>query len=468
MRRPSADSELRAKLELARVLRILGYAGDRVRRPPAYPKLLAKCDLARRLLTLGYAGGRLGRLPEDPKLRAKLDLVRTRIMKNVRYAPITGLLLSRDDIFEPNLPYPTAASDGVHHYWHPEFVRTQSVEELYKVKLHELAHDWLYHTSGRAKRIMDKYGLEIGRIALDHAGNNFLTDCGESLDDTWVCDRRYQGWSAEEIAADLAKTQQANPNSNPIPKPQSGKGGGHELMENATPEQQQQAKDNTDKALAEGSIMEAIKASADLDEKEDGQCSEHMGAMLDAARANRKPFVDWRLELQDFCGSSKTSERTSTYSRVCRRPVPGLIRPGKKREGKPHIGVILDTSGSMYHQLPKVMVELEAMSADGFSFDVVCTDGEVYGPFPFGAGEFDYRDLPLKGGGGSNMTPAFETVRGHCPDADAIVFVTDGFIEWPKPELLAQLPPCMLIEMARPKLSRQGKSFTRHILIKDD
>ena len=142
----------------------------------------------------------------------KLDKARTLISKDQKYAPITGLLLSREDVITTeNLPYPTAASDGIRHYWHPEFIAEQSLDELRKTKLHELAHDWLYHTDGRGKALMLKHGQELANIALDHAVNNFLADCGEVFDDSWLCDRKYQGWSAEEIAFDLAKNQPPRP-----------------------------------------------------------------------------------------------------------------------------------------------------------------------------------------------------------------------------------------------------------------
>ena len=236
-------------------------------------------------------------------------------------------------------------------------------------------------------------------------------------------------------------------------------------MEKATPQQQQQAREATEQALANATLMDAIKASNGLEnDPSEGQGSNAMASMLEAARANRQPFVDWRLELQDFCGSARTDERSSTYSRVCRRPVPNLIRPGKKREGKPHIGVILDTSGSMYCTLPKLMVELEAMSQDGFSFEILCTDGKVYGPYEFAAGDFDVRDLPLQGGGGSNMQPAFEKAT-ELNGVDALVFCTDGDVNWPKPEQLSQLPPCLLIETDRAKKS-EVKGFYKHLLMR--
>ena len=93
------------------------------------------------------------RTSDKLNFRAKLDSARTKIMKDNKYAPITKLLLSRDDIPKSDLPCPNTASDGVPVLMHSEFVKSQPV---------------------------DKYRQELDNMALDHVVNNFLVDCGVS------------------------------------------------------------------------------------------------------------------------------------------------------------------------------------------------------------------------------------------------------------------------------------------------
>lgn len=407
------------------------------------------------------------------QLIAKLDKVRREIVADPRWAPILSLLMARDDVIDTRVP--TAATDGTIHYWNPDFVNEHPHELLKFVKLHELGHDWLYHSSGRAKDLRERYPAEVVALAIDHAVNNFLVDCGLTAPQEAVCDRKYQGQSAEEIAYDLMKNAQQA-------QPQGGDGDGegsggcqgtlddHGPMINATPEQIAKAKQASEKAQADAEIMEGVTKLAGLDtsgdEHSSGQGSEYMGAMLQAARDARHKARDWRDELDEFTGSVKDAEWRSTYSKLCRRPVEGVIRRGRVRDGKPHIGVIIDTSGSMYSDLPKVLVELEVLSSDGYTFDVICTDGEVYGPYHFTAGDFDYRDLPLDGGGGSDMVPAFEKYKEHCPDSDAIIFCTDGYIDWPSEEMLESIgAPVLLVQFDSSK-SVEGKRFYKHILIR--
>jgi predicted metal-dependent peptidase len=398
-------------------------------------------------------------------LRAKLDATRLKFNQSKTYAMLTAWAMHLPDVVKDDLPYPTAATDGTTIYWHPEYVENNTIDTLVLTLAHEITHCILYHCAGRGKWLVKKYSPELANMALDHAVNNFLRDAGQRIPSDWIFDKKYRGWSAEEIAKDLHDN-----NDKTQPEPQqgegSGQGGGHEMMENATPDKTAEAQATADGAHADTSIMDAMKKAQGLEGEGDGQGDTSMGGLLDQARNNRHKARDWRDELSEFMGSVKDGDRVSTYSRITRRPIPNIIRAGKRRVGSPHIAVILDTSGSMYRDLPKVMVELEVMSDDGYTFDVVCCDGGVTGPHHFDAHEFDHSALPLEGGGGSNMRPAFDRVHEMCPDADAMVFCTDGCIEWPKRSVLDQLPPCILVEF-RSRKSKQGERFNKHILIKD-
>ena len=64
------------------------------------------------------------------------------------------------------------------------------------------------------------------------------------------------------------------------------------------------------------------------------------------------------------------------------------------------------------------------------------------------------------------MVPAFEAMKELCPEVDAIIFCTDGGIDWPSEELVRGLEvPVILCEFAVQK-SKEGKYFYKHLLIK--
>ena len=358
-------------------------------------------------------------------MRTKLDRVRNEIVNDKKFACILPISLLNSRNGEITDKVRTAGTDGTKHYWNPQLDES----------------------------IVDQ--------AIDQAANNFLNDCGLTVPNDAVFDIKYKGWSIRDIALDIKNNPQQNPRGQ---QPTDD----HGLMMEATAEQQQAAQQAADKAVADAIIMSEMKKSAGIDDDEgsNGQGKDHLASMLDAARAGRYKAKDWRTELEEFTGTIREGTKVSTYNRPCRRPIEGVIRPGHKKEGKPHIGVILDTSGSMYSKLPKVLAELEVMSDGGFTFEVICTDGDIYGPFSFEKHSFDYRDLPLQGGGGSNMVPAFEHLREHCPDCEAIVFCTDGDIQWPSKNMIDSLgAPAILVEFSQRK-SKEGKRFHNHIFIR--
>jgi hypothetical protein len=64
------------------------------------------------------------------------------------------------------------------------------------------------------------------------------------------------------------------------------------------------------------------------------------------------------------------------------------------------------------------------------------------------------------------MVPAFERMKELCPEVDAVIFCTDGCIDWPSEELVRSLEvPVILCEFAVRK-SKEGSRFYRHLLIK--
>ena len=390
----------------------------------------------------------------NPRARAVLDAAQLLLDREGKWAMMKSWQLMLPQNLVEDMPCKTACTDGTQVKWHPEYLLNTSKDEIRKTIIHETLHCTLGHTDGRYKQLVKQYGPETAGLAADHEVNNFMVEVGEELDSSWVLDLKYRGWRMEDIAADIHRDGNA------------GGGGGdaapdnHGDMEEADAQQVKAAAEFIENVEAHSGVMDALDRETD---SEKTQGSNNLGDLLKRARDNRHKAQDWRDELLSFAGS-KPNERISTYAKLPRREGVGYIKAGKRKTSQPHIGVIIDTSGSMYHDLPKIMVELEVMSDSGYTFDVVCCDGNVYGPYTFEAHEFDYRELPLEGGGGSDMEVAFEKIKDHCPHADALIFCTDGYIHWPTAELLAELPPCILVTFDARDSMEEYSSFAKHIV----
>jgi predicted metal-dependent peptidase len=190
-----------------------------------------------------------------------------------------------------------------------------------------------------------------------------------------------------------------------------------------------------------GSVIDAADDVADLAEIDDkwerivrqaasmakavGELPGHVSR--EVARANN-PSKDWRNELRDWVDQGNL--RIETWNRPNKRFIGrGMIMPGSQRDGVNKIACIVDTSGSVDHiALAAVQNEMQAMLDDDVISElvVVYADTRVTRTDEFRTGddiEFDPR-----GGGGTDMRPAFQWIADNVESPSGIVCFTDLYI----------------------------------------
>lgn len=154
-----------------------------------------------------------------------------------------------------------------------------------------------------------------------------------------------------------------------------------------------------------------------------------------ASEALRPPVVPWQTKL----------------ARLARRAVawrPGAVDyrydgPGRRQAGLgygngkpvlprlrcpvPRVAVVVDTSGSMGRAELTAAVRESAgvMRAVGAEVDFVACDAAVHSLRSVSR----WQDLPklLKGGGGTDLIPAFAALDTRRPRPEVVIFITDGF-----------------------------------------
>ena len=100
----------------------------------------------------------------------------------------------------------------------------------------------------------------------------------------------------------------------------------------------------------------------------------------------------------------------------------------------PPVVFVFDTSGSMPGEDVRQAVLQAQHVLDTFKPNelvVLCSDAQVCEVLRFEPG--DEVKVEAKGGGGTDFRPAFQWVRDHCPDARAIVYITDMMGAFPEP-----------------------------------
>ena len=150
------------------------------------------------------------------------------------------------------------------------------------------------------------------------------------------------------------------------------------------------------------------------------------------------PVVDWRKELRSVV--SRRIGRAAgvtdyAFTRLARRRVPGFTLPGMVGAAPPRIAAVIDTSGSMGRDdLAQCLGDLlglsRAVSADGTGITVVTCDADAR-RIGIVRTPAQVRGIPLRGGGGTDMTVGIEECARMRPRPEVVVVMTDGYTPWP-------------------------------------
>ncbi len=176
--------------------------------------------------------------------------------------------------------------------------------------------------------------------------------------------------------------------------------------------------------------------------------------LLRWAHEQLDPQIDWRRALAAAlrrAAHHRTGDNDYTWTRPPRRPNPHtphgeILRPATSRP-IPDLAVIMDTSGSMDPDDHNTAIaEIDAICTrvtPGHHIDYYAVDTKTRARQRI----TNTRQLPLHGGGGTDMAAGINTAAQTKPTA--IIVLTDGHTPWPD-----QPPP--------------GRPTTIAVLIGDD
>ena len=136
----------------------------------------------------------------------------------------------------------------------------------------------------------------------------------------------------------------------------------------------------------------------------------------------------WQWAMQQWMESTAPSQRT--YSRPSRRGQhKNFVRPGKLRIGYT-LHIVLDTSGSMDHVIPKALAVIGSFckNMNITTIHLIQSDTEVTSDDWVDIGDLD--NYEIKGFGGSDMSSAMYLLA-EDPEVERIIVITDGDIGYP-------------------------------------
>lgn len=342
----------------------------------------------------------------------------------------------------------TMAVDGKHMYYWPEFVLSLQEDELVGVVAHEVSHCSYQHMSRRGHR-----DPTLWNVAGDFVINQDLVDAGFKLpgkpiampkkgdkkrdpkappEKGHLLDPKFKGMSTEEVYAKLLENATivnicmmgaGGDGQDGKDKNENGQGGVQDLggcggVIDAAPAH--------DKAKAEqvGSEWEANvrMAVAVATAANAGRVPGHLERLC---KQLKKPKVSWKDYTARFIDNSMTKD--FSWARPNRRSAScGVLLPGYIPDRIHHLVGVIDTSGSVSHEMQVQMVsEMGGALDDGVCdhLTIIYADTDVQH-----VDEFDQGDLvtvTATSGGGTAFRNSFDYIKENCPDAACVIYLTD-------------------------------------------
>lgn len=310
-------------------------------------------------------------------------------------APFFGMLALRLQLVEePKIT--TAAVDGKHIFYNPEFIAKQSYEETKTLIGHEVMHCVFEHIGRRGDREPRRWNQ-----AGDFVINDVLVDSGFTPIKGWLHNRAYAGMTTDHVYEMLP--------------PNDGNGGAGDPLDDCQDGAPDDAAvNNVDWKIATVQAAQAAQAMGKLPGK--------LARFIDELT---NPKVDWRAMLQRFI--SETSKNDYSWQRPNKRFLgQGFYLPTLHSETMGEIVVAIDTSGSIDQAtLNAFGSEIKAIvqtSRPSKTIVIYC-DSDVNHVDEFGPNEELH--FEMHGGGGTAFKPVMDYVTENNITPVCLVYLTD-------------------------------------------
>lgn len=353
--------------------------------------------------------------------------------------PFFGTLATRLKLVETGGWCPTAAVDGKHFYYNPDFFRTLTPEEIDFVVGHEVMH-CVYEHCGEGGRLMDfddsNRDPKLWNIAADYKVNQACVESNIGrMPKSALYDRKYYGKYTEEIYAELQEEQKKNPDAHDGKETLD-----QHLFGDGDSDGQGQGQQN-DPTGRNGPIKiskQEAKAIKDQMKQAVLQAAQSAGAGNTPGDIKRliqsmtEPQMDWRellnLSVQSCLKSDYTWMRQSRKSRGM-----GIYLPGMDPDQMIDICIGLDVSGSISHEmLQDFMGEIYGIMTQfqDFRLRVWTFDTQVYAE---SFKEFtpsnmeDIKTYEIIGCGGTDFMANWTYMEENDIQPDKFIMFTDGY-----------------------------------------
>jgi predicted metal-dependent peptidase len=358
-----------------------------------------------------------------------MDKMRQAIVALVHAEPFYGHLILGMRISQ-DATVPTAGvyiTDKVNLVYNKEWIETLSLPHAAKVLKHECEHIFREHIA-RAKQIgaTSKELHKRFNLSTDATINrNDLLDMTNTIGGVTVAklNENLQGMIDKFNAAPENKQNQ-KPAFSPMPdgqlaeyyynrinefaeqNPELGEGEGDmgETVDDHSTWEKSEGSAEVQKEIIKDAVNQAVKKAGGI-----GNVSGDIAAMVSKLNESQ---VNWKQQLRQFFVNTEKSIKMATRKKRNRRY--GILQPGSKRKPELHIGLCVDTSGSVSDkELSMFWAEMEAIYKCGVKITVIEADSSVKNVY-----DFDPKKQPeFKGRGGTAYNPGIQKAKELKVDA---------------------------------------------------
>ena len=319
----------------------------------------------------------------------------------------------------------TAATDGRHLWYAPEFIDRLDVKQVEFLLAHEVLHVAFEHMLRRGDRNPQGWN-----VAADYAINQILDDEGigskPTGDDAPLLDSQYRGLSAEQIyekLSDWQKQQQTLDVHIDLDKGEATikdkDGNEHKIeMPKLTKQEQDQLKDEI-----KNSLLQSAKAAQSSGA---GNIPKGLERLITDIT---QPKLDWRSMLRQTIKSQ--IKNNYSWMRPSRKMYStNAVLPGLDVQNELDICVSIDTSGSISESMLKdFLSEINGIAEefDDYKIKIWCFDTEVHAPESFES--WDGKDITTyqpQGYGGTDIGVNWKWMQENDVKPQLLVCFTDG------------------------------------------
>lgn len=374
--------------------------------------------------------------------------------------PFFAHIALRAELVEANIP--TMATDMIRIYYGDKFVQEHSVTELVGVLAHEALHIAFMHGLREGPR-----DHRVWNWACDYAINPILLEAGMLLPKGGLYEEKYRNMSAPDIYEDLMKNPPPEPPTIVISMGGEGDGDGNGGQSMPVPL-------GPDGQPMWGGVMKAKKIDANGNEQPlsadelstlESEIKIMVQQAADAAKAIGKmpggiqglvkaiaaPKIDWKDYIQNWIKGITPDDYT--WQRPNRTMLVNhrVYMPRMQLNGS-GVGVLsIDTSGSvsdreLVEYINEIVGVIDMTKPD--KLYIVQHDYSIQKIDIWEAGQ-DFRELKIKGRGGTAIMPSFRWARGEhingFPTLDdevnwMICFTDMGIGDYPKGAEIPDFP----------------------------